>query len=112
MVHTCQRFDNRSYLLFQIAFGNIDGRKFPPLGTFLSLRRVQIVLAFQIFSNGFTPLMFLEAVDFLSLTIHPERYDMQVFPPNIFMFENKIRLIAVAQFFHVFTPNVRQLVVR
>ena len=56
--------------------------------------------------------MFAIIVNLLSVTVYPERNDVDMFPPDILVLKNQIRLIPISEPLHILVPDIRELVVR
>ena len=47
--------------------------------------------------------------EFAALLIDPQRYDVQMLPVDILMFENDIGLVAISHLLHVYLRNFTEL---
>ena len=82
------------------------------VGLLLSLdTRMQAVFALQVTQNLHRAPGFEIVRQLMSVLIDAQRYDMKMLSVDILMFENNIRLVAVAHTFHVFLRDVPELIV-
>ena len=63
----------------------------------LAFSGVQPVFLLQCTGNVLTPATDEAVADFLSLPVHAKRYDMQVVAVDVFVFEHRIRLVAITE---------------
>ena len=81
-----------------------------PVRLFLSLdARMQAVFALQVtqYLHRTSGLEIMR--EFAALLIDPQRYDVQMLPVDILMFENDIGLVAISHLLHVFLRNFTEL---
>lgn len=80
------------------------------VGLLLSLdTRMQAVFALQVTQNLHRAPGFEIVREFAALLIDPQRYDVQMLPVDILMFENDIGLVAISHLLHVFLRNFTEL---
>lgn len=80
------------------------------VGLLLSLdTRMQAVFALQVtqYLHRTSGLEIMR--EFAALLIDPQRYDVQMLPVDILMFENDIGLVAISHLLHVFLRNFTEL---
>ena len=80
------------------------------VGLLLSLdTRMQAVFALQVTQNLHRAPGLEIVREFAALLINPQRYDVQMLPVDILMFENDIGLVAISHLLHVFLRNFTEL---
>ncbi len=72
---------------------------------------MQAVFAFQSAHYGHGAIVFVRIADFPTLLIDAQRYDMEVLPVDVLMFEDNVGLVAITHTFHVFLRDVPKLTV-
>ena len=90
-------FQNIPYLLLHVACRSTHAPRRFVLYLQLAFSGVQPVFLLQCTGNVLTPATDEAVADFLSLPVHAKRYDMQVVAVDVFVFEHRIRLVAITE---------------
>ena len=107
-------FRDYPYLLHDVACGRVEAARIDSQGSIalsVAVADRETVPGCELGKQLHTPAVLLEVMDLTSMLIDPYRDHVVVFPVDILMAVDDVRLVSVAETFHQFTHESLELVI-